>query len=168
METRNNNGKKMNYKRIYSQIAKYGKIIPELAEEYAMEENVFIERIKMGLDPKLFSNAIKANERNIKHRQSLKKNNSTKTTNAKQEEQDIVSKKNQERVQQNYRSKQSEKDKVSSLEKKRKRLEELKKQEPILEIDSLEKNLKLLKAEFLKKNKVLKKPILIFLVKKKL
>ena len=41
MEVRN--GKKINFKRIYSQIAKYGKIIPELAEEYGMGEEQFLE-----------------------------------------------------------------------------------------------------------------------------
>ena len=69
-----NNGKKMNFKRIYSQIAKYGRIIPELAEEYAMEENAFIERMQMGLDSKLFPKVMKANERNLKYRQNAKKN----------------------------------------------------------------------------------------------
>ena len=69
-----NNGKKMNFKRIYSKIAKYGRIIPELAEEYAMEENAFIERMQMGLESKLFSKVMKTNERNLKYRQDAKKN----------------------------------------------------------------------------------------------
>ena len=50
--------KKLNYKNIYSQIAKYGKTIPEMAEKYEMEEDEFIKRIQMGLEPKLFSNAM--------------------------------------------------------------------------------------------------------------
>ena len=73
MEVRNN-GKKINYKRIYSQLAKYGKIIPEMAEEYAMDENAFVEKMQMGLESKLFTKAIKANDRNIKYRQNIKKN----------------------------------------------------------------------------------------------
>lgn len=72
MEVRN--GKKMNFKRIYSQIAKYGKTIPELAEEYGMDETAFVERIRMGLDSKLFLSALSANERHIKERKMCKKN----------------------------------------------------------------------------------------------
>lgn len=60
------NGKKMNLKRIYSQIVKYGMTIPELAKEYGMVEKAFIERLKQGLNLKLFSDVQKANERNLK------------------------------------------------------------------------------------------------------
>ena len=74
MEVRN--GKKMNFKRIYSQIAKYGRSIPELAEEYGMDEHAFIERMEMGLDPKLFSRALKANERNLKQQRNNNGNGS--------------------------------------------------------------------------------------------
>lgn len=76
MEIRN--GKKMNFKRIYSQIAKYGRTISELAEEYGMDEETFMERIKMGLDSKLFLNALSANERHLKERKACKKNASKK------------------------------------------------------------------------------------------
>ena len=65
------NGKKMNFKRIYSQIAKYGKTISELAVEYGMEEEEFVSRLEMGLDPKLFSSAMKANERHLKNKKKL-------------------------------------------------------------------------------------------------
>lgn len=64
MEIRN--VKKINYKRIYSQIVKYGKTIPELAVEYGMDEKSFMEKIQMGMDAKLFNIVVKNSEKRIK------------------------------------------------------------------------------------------------------
>ena len=130
--------KKLNYKNIYSQIAKYGKTIPEMAEKYEMEEDEFIKRIQMGLEPKLFSNAMSSSEKNLKHRQKAK-NKTTKTA-VKQEEKEM-SRKNEVMAQVNYRQKQAEKDKISSLKEKRRTLEELKCQKSVSELDILEKKI---------------------------
>lgn len=62
--------KKFNFKTIYSKIAKYGVLISDLAEEYGVSRADFIERLEMGLDPKLFSKVIKEDERN--QRRSIK------------------------------------------------------------------------------------------------
>lgn len=155
MEVRN--GKKMNFKRIYSQIAKYGKIIPELAEEYAMEEELFIARIQMGLEPKLFSNAIKANERNLKHRQSIKK------VKVNQEDKNMA-KRNEAIVQGNYRQKQSERDKANSIKEKRLTLEMLKKQgqDEVSEVSNLENKLTLISNEISEKEKSLDEILHVF------
>ena len=59
------NGKKVNLKRIYSQIVKYGMTIPELVNEYGIEEQIFMERLKKGFEEKLFSEVRKANERHL-------------------------------------------------------------------------------------------------------
>lgn len=117
MEVRN--GKKMNFKRIYSQIAKYGRSIPELAEEYGMEEKAFIDRMQMGLDPKLFSRAIKTNERNFKRNETylIEIPVQTVETNNKQEEKDMA-RRNEERMEQNYRQNQSNKDKAVQRQRK--------------------------------------------------
>ena len=58
------NGKKLNFKQIYAKIAKYGKLISEVAADYDMTENDFRARIERGLDPKLYSVCLKADERN--------------------------------------------------------------------------------------------------------
>ena len=73
MKTRNGNSKTINFKHVYSQIAKYGKTISTIAVEYSLEEKAFIERMRIGLDPKLFSAALKANERNSKRQRNNKK-----------------------------------------------------------------------------------------------
>lgn len=105
------NGKKMNFKRIYSQIAKYGKTIPELALEYDMDEQAFIERMEKGLDPKLFSSALKANERNLKQKKrdedKCSEQIATETTSENHEEETDMARRNEERMEQNYRQKQS-------------------------------------------------------------
>ncbi len=151
------NNKKMNYKQIYSQIAKYGKTIPEMAEKYEMEEEAFIKRIQMGLEPKLFSNAMSASEKNIKHRQKAKRNNSAKTTKLKQEE-EKMSKKGEVKALLSYRQQQSEKDKLASIKEKRQTLEELKNQEPASsesEMDILEKEVSAIDGEISKEEKEL-------------
>lgn len=147
--------KKLNYKNIYSQIAKYGKTIPEMAEKYEMEEDEFIKRIQMGLEPKLFSNAMSSSEKNLKHRQKAK-NKTTKTA-VKQEEEEM-SRKGEAKVMFNYRQQQSEKDKLASIQEKRKTLEELKNQEPApseSEMDILEKEIADVDEEISKEEKVL-------------
>ena len=71
------NGRKLNFKRIYSQIAKFGKLIPEMASEYDMDEETFRERLEKGLDTKLYATVIKADERNRKSRQTNTNNMTT-------------------------------------------------------------------------------------------
>ncbi len=147
--------KKLNYKNIYSQIAKYGKTIPEMAEKYEMEEDEFIKRIQMGLEPKLFSNAMSSSEKNLKHRQKAK-NKTTKT--AVRQEEEEMSRKGEAKVMFNYRQQQSEKDKLASIQEKRKTLEELKNQEPApseSEMDILEKEIADVDEEISKEEKVL-------------
>ena len=147
--------KKLNYKNIYSKIAKYGKTIPEIAEKYEMEEDEFIKRIQMGLEPKLFSNAMSSSEKNLKHRQKAK-NKTTKTA-VKQEEEEM-SRKGEAKVMFNYRQQQSEKDKLASIQEKRKTLEELKNQEPApseSEMDILEKEIADVDEEISKEEKAL-------------
>lgn len=124
MEVRN--GKKMNFKRIYSQIAKYGRSIPELAEEYGMDEQAFIERMEMGLDPKLFSRALKTNERNLKQQRNNNGNGSeqsapittTKTIDENHEEEEDMARRNEERMEQNYIQNQSNKGKAAQRQRK--------------------------------------------------
>ena len=87
--------KKMNFKRIYSQIAKYGRTIRELSEEYGMDEESFLKRLLRGLDPKLYAAVIKANERNLKKQKNndaiCSKGTTAETTVAhKQEEDDMT------------------------------------------------------------------------------
>lgn len=148
--------KKLNYKHIYTQIAKYGKTIPEMAEKYEMEEEAFINRIQMGLEPKLFSNAMSASERNLKHRQKVKKNKTTKTA-VKQEEEEM-SRKGEAKVLLNYRQQQSEKDKLASIKEKKRTLEDLKSQESVSsesEMDILEKEIAEIDGELSKEEKEL-------------
>lgn len=110
MEVRN--GKKMNFKRIYSQIAKYGRTIPELAEEYGMEEEEFIERIQMGLEQKLFLSALSASEKHLKQRKACVKSDCSKITeNTQVERKDITELK-----------KENEKNAISRLESRRSNL----------------------------------------------
>lgn len=104
------NGKKMNFKRIYSQIAKYGKSIPELAEEYGMDEQVFIKRMEMGLDSKLFSRVLRANEKKLKQQ----KNNIGKGSEDENYEEEDMARRNDERMEQN----QSNKDKAAQRQRK--------------------------------------------------
>ena len=154
MEVRSNS-KKMNYKQIYSQIAKYGKTIPEMAEKYEMEEEAFIKRIQMGLDPKLFSSAMSASEKNITHRQKAKKNKTTKTV-VKQEEEEM-SRKGEVKAMLNYRQQQSEKDRLFSMREKRRSLEDLKSQEAASEskMEILEKEVAAIEEEVSKKEEEL-------------
>lgn len=119
MEERKSINKKMNYKRIYSQIAKYGRSIPELAKEYGMEEEEFIARIEMGLDPKLFSKAMKASEKLEKQ----KKKNEEEVARRREE---TMSRRNQIRHEQTYRDNQSKKDIAAN---------ELKKKETIKKVE---------------------------------
>ena len=147
--------KKLNYKHIYTQIAKYGKTIPEMAEKYEMEEEAFINRIQMGLEPKLFSNAMSASERNLKHRQKAK-NKTTKTA-VKQEEEEM-SRKGEAKALLNYRQQQSEKDKLASIKEKKRTLEDLKSQESVSsesEMDILEKEIVEIDGELSKEEKEL-------------
>lgn len=88
---------RVNYKKIYSQIAKYGVTISELAKDYGMDEKTFIERMKIGLDSKLFSSVLKANERNTKkqHRNDkefVKATSKTSVDVNKEEEKDMARK----------------------------------------------------------------------------
>ena len=67
MEIRN--CKKMNFQIIYKQISKFGRTISELAEEYGMDEDSFIEKNKKGRDPKILSSEKKTRKRNIKKKE---------------------------------------------------------------------------------------------------
>ncbi len=148
--------KKLNYKHIYTQIAKYGKTIPDMAEKYEMEEDAFIKRIQMGLEPKLFSNAISASEKNLKHRQRAKKSKTVKTFERQEEEE--MSRKGEEKALLNYRQQQSEKDKLASIKEKRRTLEELKGQEQVSsesEMKILEKKVAEIEEELSKQEKEL-------------
>ena len=116
METRNY--KKMNFKRIYSQIAKYGRTIPELAEEYGMDEESFLKRIEMGLDPKLFSGALKASERNLKQQRNCSEQSTPIIIDEKHKEEEDMARKNEMRMEQNYRQQQSNKDKAAQMQRK--------------------------------------------------
>lgn len=110
MEIRN--CKKMNFQIIYKQISKFGRTISELAEEYGMDEDSFIERIKKGLDPKLFSSAIKASERNVKQK-------GKKCAYTNRQEDNDMSRKAEKRMMENYRERQSNKDKALQNQKKK-------------------------------------------------
>lgn len=148
--------KKLNYKHIYTQIAKYGKTIPDMAEKYEMEEDAFIKRIQMGLEPKLFSNAISASEKNLKHRQRAKKSKTVKTIERQEEEE--MSRKGEEKALLNYRQQQSEKDKLASIKEKRRTLEDLKGQEQVSsesEMKTLEKKVAEIEEELSKQEKEL-------------
>jgi len=68
MEERRYSSKQPNYSRVYSSIVKYGSLISEVAKEHGMTEEVFTARIKEGLEKKLFSQCIKADEKTKKHR----------------------------------------------------------------------------------------------------
>lgn len=125
MEVRN--VKKMNFKRIYSQIAKYGRLISEVAEEYGMDEKTFIDKMQMGLDPKLFSKVLKANERNLKQQRCNNENVAVETapevitettTEVKHKEENDMAKRNEEKMKQNYRQNQSNRDKEAQRQKK--------------------------------------------------
>ena len=124
MEVRN--GKKMKFRRIYSQIAKHGRSIPELAEEYGMDEKAFIERMEMGLDPKLFSIVLKVNERTLKQQRNNDEKGSEqsapvttiKTVDGNPEEEKEMARRNEERMEQNYRRNQSIKDKEAQRHRK--------------------------------------------------
>lgn len=71
--------KKLNFKAIYSKITKHGVLISDLAEEYGMSRAEFIDRLERGLDPKLFSKAIKEDERN-QRRVAIKTRRETEMT----------------------------------------------------------------------------------------
>ena len=76
------NGKRVDFSNIYSKIVKYGKTILEVAESYSMSEEEFLERIKLGFQSKLYSEVIKANERNLKRRETLASRGSNSKTQA--------------------------------------------------------------------------------------
>ena len=156
------NGKKMNFKRIYSQIAKYGKTIPELANEYGMEQDAFLERIEMGLDPKLYSRALKVNERNLKNRQNVVRKTTATVINLEGEE---MSRKNEVQIQQNYRQMQSEKDKEISSRYKKATMEALKKQESGSELALLEVKLSKINSEIKENESNIEKEKKVLLLK---
>ena len=86
--------KRLDFKYIYIRVTKYGTLISELAEKYDMDEKSFRTRMKMGLNSKLYVNALKADARNRKNRQSVankqhyvKKRTSEKTIKQKFHEQ---------------------------------------------------------------------------------
>lgn len=97
MEVRNS--KKISYKRIYLQIVKNGKTIPELAKEYDVDETTFIERMETGLEHRAFSKALKANERNMKAK-SIKAVQQTTATldTTKQEDNTMAAKKHNKKT----------------------------------------------------------------------
>ena len=88
------NGKKVNFKRIYSQIVKFGATVPELAKEYEMEEQAFVEMIEKNFDQKVFSTLVKANKRKLKKKRSNKEMLSAKPVVKKSQEREEENKKN--------------------------------------------------------------------------
>lgn len=125
------NGKKMDFRRIYSQVAKYGKLISELAEEYGMSEETFKSRLEKGLETKLFSNILKADERNLKKQKRDNKKGSTKTeqevaveiaskiTEVMQEEKFDMVRKNKKRAEQVSKRQEVTSENISVLEDKK-------------------------------------------------
>ena len=92
------NGKKVNFKRIYSQIVKFGATVPELAKEYEMEEQAFVEMIEKNFDQKVFSTLVKANKRKLKKKRSNKEMLSAKPVVKKSQEREEENKKNNENI----------------------------------------------------------------------
>lgn len=66
------NRKTLNFTTIHKRISEQGKIISELAPEYSMTEEAFIQEMRSGLGPKVFAALKKTSEKNEKARERLK------------------------------------------------------------------------------------------------
>lgn len=113
------NSKKMNFHNIYNHIVKYRKSIPFLAGKYGMEEEAFREKMESALGPKLYLKAIKANEGILKQQRDSSEQvvSTTITTNVIQEKKEMA-RRNEIRMEQNYRQTQSRKDREIQMQKK--------------------------------------------------
>lgn len=101
-------GKQIKFNLVLDQICRKGKTISELAEEYDMNEEAFIKKMKKGLFPKQFSKALEANEKNIRQPKNCGTNGSeqsvlitTKKIDENQEEEKYMAKRNEERKKRN-------------------------------------------------------------------
>ncbi len=72
MAVKTQNRKTLNFTTIHKRISEQGKIISELAPEYSMTEDAFIQEMKSGLGPKVFAALKKMSEKNEKAREKLK------------------------------------------------------------------------------------------------
>lgn len=72
MSVKTQNRKTLNFTTIHKRISEQGKTISELAPEYSMTEEAFIQEMKSGLGPKVFSALKKMSEKNEKARERLK------------------------------------------------------------------------------------------------
>ncbi len=72
MAVKTQNRKTLNFTTIHKRISEQGKIISELAPEYSMTEEAFIQEMKSGLGPKVFAALKKMSEKNEKAREKSK------------------------------------------------------------------------------------------------
>lgn len=72
MAVKTQNRKTLNFTTIHKRISEQGKTISELAPEYSMTEEAFIQEMKSGLGPKVFSSLKKMSEKSEKAREKQK------------------------------------------------------------------------------------------------
>lgn len=72
MAVKTQNRKTLNFTTIHKRISEQGKTISELAPEYSMTEEAFIQEMRSGLGPKVFSSLKKMSEKNEKTREKQK------------------------------------------------------------------------------------------------
>ena len=72
MAVKTQNRKTLNFTTIHKRISEQGKIISELAPEYSMTEEAFIQEMKSGLGPKVFAALKKMSEKNERAREKSK------------------------------------------------------------------------------------------------
>lgn len=72
MAVKTQNRKTLNFTTIHKRISEQGKTISELAPEYSMTEEAFIQEMRSGLGPKVFSSLKKISVKNEKAREKQK------------------------------------------------------------------------------------------------
>ena len=72
MTVKTQNRKTLNFTTIHKRISEQGKTISELAPEYSMTEEAFIQEMRSGLGPKVFSSLKKTSVKNEKLREKQK------------------------------------------------------------------------------------------------
>ena len=72
MAVKTQNRKTLNFTTIHKRISEQGKTISELAPEYSMTEEAFLQEMRSGLGPKVFSALKKTSAKNEKARERLK------------------------------------------------------------------------------------------------
>lgn len=72
MAVKTQDRKTLNFTTIHKRISEQGKIISELAPEYSMTEEAFLQEMRSGLGPKVFAALKKTSEKNEKARERLK------------------------------------------------------------------------------------------------